>query len=74
MGVLSECMSIDYMPAWCPQWPEDVRRPGTGITDTILATMWMLRMEPRSLKLLNHFSSPRMTFRDIFLSLDDIVG
>lgn len=32
MGILSECMSVHHVHAWCLQKPEvDIGSPGTGV-------------------------------------------
>lgn len=51
MGVLSSCISLYHMYAWCPQKPEDNIGPsGTGQLQTIVSCLvgagnrtWVLR-------------------------------
>jgi hypothetical protein len=48
MSVLSACVSVHHMHAWCPQRPEEgIGSPGTGVTMWLLAAMLVLRTKPR---------------------------
>lgn len=47
VGLLSACRSVHCMSVWCPHRPgQGSISPGTGVTDGLTATMWMLGILP----------------------------
>jgi hypothetical protein len=48
MSVVPTCMQVHHICAWHPWRPEDIRSPGTGVTDgcELLCGCWELKLGP----------------------------